>query len=122
MDGIALEWDVYQQKCPSRMLIDRIADKWVLLVLGIIEQGPVRFNELLRRVEGISKKSLTETLRTLERDGLILREVVTKSPIAVKYSITPLGRTLAQAAEALRIWAHGHMDEVLEARDRFDRE
>jgi DNA-binding HxlR family transcriptional regulator len=103
MSGIALEWDVYQQNCPSRMMIDRIADKWVLLILGIVEQGPVRFKQLRRRVEGISQKSLTEALRSLECEGLVKREVIDTSPVAVEYSITPLGRTLAQGAEAVRL-------------------
>lgn len=118
---IATEWDVYQQKCPTRMVMSRIADKWVLLALGMIEQGPKRFNQLRRDIEGISQKSLTETLRTLERDGLVRREVVTKSPMAVEYSITPLGRTLAQAAEAVRAWSETHIEEVLAAQQRFDK-
>jgi DNA-binding HxlR family transcriptional regulator len=120
MSGFALEWDVYQQACPSRMMIDRIADKWVLLILGIVEHGPVRFNQLRRQVEGISQKSLTETLRGLERDGLVRREVIASSPVAVEYSITPLGQTLAQAAETVRLWAQAHMDEVIAAQRRFD--
>ena len=120
MDSIDLEWDVYQQQCPSRLVMERIADKWVLLILGLLEIEPARFNELLRRVEGISKKSLTETLRSLQRDGLVHREVITASPIAVRYSITPLGRTLGQAAEAMRLWSQQHMDDVLAARERYD--
>ena len=120
LGGIALEWDVYQQNCPSRMMMDRIADKWVLLILGIVEEGPVRFNQLRRQVEGISQKSLTRTLRGLERDGLIKREVIASSPVAVEYSITSLGHTLTQAAEAIRGWAQTHMDDVLAAQRRFD--
>jgi DNA-binding HxlR family transcriptional regulator len=120
MRDITVEWDVYQQKCPTRMVMSRIADKWVLLALGIIERGPIRFNQLRRENEGISQKSLTETLRTLERDGLVIREVIASSPIAVEYSITPLGRTLGHAAEAVRAWSETHIEEVLAAQQTFD--
>ncbi|MBO9669177.1 MAG: helix-turn-helix transcriptional regulator [Sphingobium sp.] len=120
MRDITVEWDVYQQKCPTRMVMSRIADKWVLLALGIIERAPIRFNQLRREIEGISQKSLTETLRTLERDGLVRREVIASSPIAVEYSITPLGRTLGHAAGAVRLWSETHIEEVLAAQQIFD--
>lgn len=122
MTDISLEWDVYQQQCPSRLMMSRIADKWVLLILGLLAEGPVRFNQLRRQIEGISQKSLTEALRGLERDGLIARTVIASSPVAVEYSITPLGRTLAQAAEPLRTWAQSYMDEVITAQRQFDRD
>lgn len=120
MRNITVEWDVYQQNCPTRMVMSRIADKWVLLALGIIRRGPVRFNQLRRQIEGISQKSLTDTLRTLERDGLVHREVITASPIAVEYSITSLGQTLAEAADAVRAWTETHIEEVLASQQDFD--
>lgn len=120
MHDIAVEWDVYQEKCPTRMVMSRIADKWVLLVLGIIERGPARFGQLRREIEGISQKSLTQTLRALERDGFVNRRVIVTSPIAVEYSITTLGRTLAQAAEAVRTWSETHIEEVLAAQQEYD--
>jgi DNA-binding HxlR family transcriptional regulator len=120
MRSLKDEWDVYQQKCPSRTVISRIADKWVILALGMLESGPKRFNQIRREIEGISQKSLTETLRTLERDGLVRRKVITSSPIAVEYSITPIGRTLARAVDSVRSWTESNMEEVLASQRRFD--
>lgn len=120
MNGIMVEWDVYQENCPSRVMMSRIADKWILLILGIVAREPTRFNQLRREIEGISQKSLTEALRALERDGLVRREVIAQSPMAVEYSITPMGRSLAQAAEAVRRWTETHMEDVLEAQRQFD--
>jgi DNA-binding HxlR family transcriptional regulator len=121
MTSLAVEWDVYQQNCPSRVVLDRIADKWAMLILGRIAEGPCRFNELKRMVEGISQKMLTQTLRSLERDGLLVRNILPLSPIGVEYSITPLGLTLTDAVETVRRWTEMHMDEVVAAQEEFDR-
>jgi DNA-binding HxlR family transcriptional regulator len=112
--------DCFRSQCPARLALDRVADKWVMLAFGALEDGPARFNMLKRRIEGVSQKMLTSTLRALERDGLVARRVIDTSPVSVEYSITPLGRTLAVSARALREWSHAHLDEVLAAQAAYD--
>jgi DNA-binding HxlR family transcriptional regulator len=113
-------WDPYSAQCPTRLALDRIADKWTVLVLGLLAGEPRRFNQLRRRIEGISQKMLTQTLRSLERDGLVHRRVFATVPVTVEYSITPLGRTLVATVDALRRWAETHIEEVLKAQRRHD--
>ena len=110
----------YASDCPTRMVLDRIADKWAVLVLGLLMDGPVRFNSLRRVVQGISQKMLSQTLKSLERDGLVSRKAIATVPVTVEYAITPLGRTLAKPMDALRIWAETHMDEVIANQQRYD--
>lgn len=110
----------YASDCPTRMVLDRIADKWAVLVLGLLMDGPVRFNSLRRVVQGISQKMLSQTLKSLERDGLVSRKAIATVPVTVEYAITPLGKTLAKPMDALRIWAETHMDEVLANQQRYD--
>jgi DNA-binding HxlR family transcriptional regulator len=110
----------YSADCPTRMALDRIADKWTALLLGLLDQSPLRFNQLRRAVEGLSQKMLSQTLKALERDGLVTRAAIATVPVTVEYSITPLGRTLAQALAPLVVWASAHIDEVLRARERYD--
>lgn len=112
----------YASDCPTRMVLDRIADKWAVLVLGLLMDGPVRFNSLRRVVQGISQKMLSQTLKSLERDGLVSRKAIATVPVTVEYAITPLGRTLAKPMDALRIWAETHMDEVIANQQRYDAE
>jgi len=102
------------------MLLDRIADKWAVLVLGLLMDGPVRFNRLRRTVEGISQKMLSQTLKSLERDGLVSRKAMATVPVTVEYAVTPLGRSLAAPMDALRIWAETHMEEVIANQQRHD--
>ena len=111
----------YSADCPTRMALDRIADKWTVLLLGLIDAGPMRFNQLRRAIEGLSQKMLSQTLKGLERDGLIARRAFATVPVTVEYSITPLGRTLAEALAPLTGWASDHIGEVLQARERYDR-
>ena len=106
--------------CPSRILFDQIADKWSMMVLTVLDQGPLRFNEIKRRLEGVSQKALTQCLRRLERNGLVSRHVIPMSPVAVEYEITALGRTLQPPFKALYAWTMQHMDKVEEARSQFD--
>lgn len=106
--------------CPSRPLLDQIADKWSVLVLAALCRQPLRFNMLKRTLEGITQKALTQTLRRLERNGIIERRVVTASPIAVEYRITALGRTLKAPFEALHAWTREHLPDVERARAAFD--
>jgi len=108
--------------CPNRVLIEEIADKWTLLVVAALSRGPARFNQLKRALEPVTQKSLTQTLRRLERSGMVSRTVLDTSPVAVEYAISPLGRTLGGPFSALYRWAVAYRDEVEEARRRFDRQ
>jgi DNA-binding HxlR family transcriptional regulator len=100
--------------------LDRIADKWAVLVLGLLADGPVRFNQLRRQIQGISQKMLSQTLKSLERDGLVSRKVTPTVPVTVEYAVTPLGRTLSATVDSLRIWAETHMEQVLLAQQQYD--
>lgn len=110
----------YAAACPSRQVLDRIGDRWTVLLMGVLAGGPRRFTELAREVEGISQKMLTQTLRGLERDGLVTRTVFPTVPVRVDYELTPLGRTLRDPIAALERWATDHMDEVLAARAAYE--
>ena len=102
------------------MVLDRIADKWTVLVLALLDAGPMRFNQLRRAVDGLSQKMLSRTLKALERDGLITRRAFATVPVTVEYAITPLGRTLARALAPISDWAIANFGEVAEARARYD--
>ncbi len=106
--------------CPSRLLLDEIADKWSVLILAALCDGPLRFNAIKRRLEGITQKALTQSLRRLERNGIVARRVIAASPVAVEYRLTPLGRTLKQPFQALHAWTIDHLPAVEEARQAFD--
>jgi DNA-binding HxlR family transcriptional regulator len=112
--------DPNNANCPSRQALDRIADRWTILVLLALDDGPRRFTELARRIEGVSQKMLTQTLRGLERDGLITRTVHATVPPRVDYELTALGRTLGGPITAVRQWALDHMADVLAAREAYD--
>jgi len=103
-----------------RPVLEQIAHKWSILILTFLCEEPKRFNALKRRLDGITQKALTETLRRLERNGLVERTVTVASPIAVVYSITPLGRTLKDPILALYDWAVDHQDDMSKAQARFD--
>jgi DNA-binding HxlR family transcriptional regulator len=110
----------FSAECPSRVLFDQIADKWSILVLAVLDGGPLRFNAIKRHIEGVTQKALTQCLRRLERNGIIERRVLPLSPVAVEYEITPLGRTLQPPFKALYAWTMSNLGEVEEARQRFD--
>ncbi|BCK53312.1 winged helix-turn-helix transcriptional regulator [Nocardia wallacei] len=112
----------YLHRCPAREILAVLADKWVLLVLGVLrdEGGPIRFNDLRRRLDGITQKMLTQTLRTLEREGLVRRSVYPTVPPRVEYSLTDLGTDLGRVTHLLGAWTVEHKDEILSARERFD--
>ena len=110
------------EECKIREIIDRVGDKWSMLVLNILGDGPQRFSALRRAIEGISQRMLTRTLRLLERDGLVRRTVYPTVPPQVEYALTPLGCTLQEPVRALAAWAGAHQAEVLAARARFDAE
>lgn len=113
-------YNVYHKNCPARMVFDRLADKWALLIVHLLEERPIRFNQLRREIQGVSQKVLSQTLRKLERDGLIKREVITSMPIAVEYSLTTLGRTLADAINPLKAWSEANIETVLAAQKAYD--
>jgi DNA-binding HxlR family transcriptional regulator len=115
-----LAYDAFLAGCPSRQLLDRLSDKWVTLVMAALAGGPARYSELARHIAGVSQKMLSQTLRELERDGLITRTVTPSVPIRVDYELTELGRSLLVVVEALKAWAERHMDQILEARETFD--
>ena len=107
--------------CPSRLLLDQIADKWSVLILAALCHEPLRFNAIRRRLEGITQKALTQSLRRLERNGIVARRVITASPVAVEYRITPLGHSLEQPFQALYAWTFENLPGVERARQEFDR-
>ena len=114
------EYDAFVADCPSRQLLDRLSDKWVTLALVALEAGPRRYSELSRTMAGVSQKMLTQTLRTLERDGLVSRTVTASVPVTVTYEMTDLGRSLHGVVGLLKDWAEEHMDQVQSHRQRYD--
>src|SRR5262245_47283138 len=115
------EINVFLAACPRRPLLDRLSDKWVGLAICALEPGSQRFSELARAVAGVSQKMLTQTLRSLERDGLVEREVTPSVPVRVDYRLTDLGRSLLPVMAAVHDWAELHMREVNTAREDYDR-
>ncbi|WP_405093847.1 winged helix-turn-helix transcriptional regulator [Micromonospora sp. NBC_01392] len=102
-------------------MLDQIGSKWAVLVLGELgRHGACRFTQLRQQLAGVSEKMLTQTLRTLERDGLLLRTVYPEVPIRVEYELTPLGQTLRGPLKALTDWSVQHIEEVLDAREEYD--
>jgi DNA-binding HxlR family transcriptional regulator len=129
-----VNYDAFLAQCPSRQLLDRISDKWVALILAALgSDGPhpsktdrvnrprsMRYSELSRRLAGVSQKMLTQTLRALERDGLVVRTVTPTVPVTVTYELTDLGLSLHQLMRDIKMWAEAHMDEVLANRTQYD--
>ena len=122
------EYDAFLAGCPSRKLLDRISDKWVTLILAALGSGPgcageprpMRHSELARLLAGVSQKMLTQTLRSLERDGLITRTAKPTVPVTVSYELTDLGLSLHQMMRGIKTWAETHMDDVLANREAHD--
>ena len=129
------EYDVFLAQCPSRQLLDRLSDKWVTLILAALGSGggshrpgadcageprSMRYSELLRLLVGVSQKMLTQTLRSLERDGLVTRTVTPTVPVTVTYELTGLGLSLQHVMRGIKDWAETHMDEVLANRVVYD--
>ena len=115
--------DVLDQGCESRQALDRIADKWTALVVyALVRGGSRRHGQLRREIQGISQKMLTQTLRSMERDGLVHRRVIDRVPPHVEYTLTPLGMTLTEPLTAICRWAMDHLPEVQAAREGFDGE
>ncbi len=125
------QYDAFLAVCPSRQLLDRISDKWVTLVLCALGSGgsrpadadgprPMRYSELARLLAGVSQKMLTQTLRSLERDGLVTRTATPTVPVTVTYELTDLGLSLHQMVRGIKTWAETHMDDVLASRAACD--
>lgn len=132
-----VEYDAFLAMCPSRQLLDRLSDKWVTLVLCALGSGgdrtvdtdrpgrprpsrSLRYSELSRQLAGVSQKMLTQTLRSLERDGLVVRTVTPTVPVTVTYELTGLGLSLHEAVRTIKTWAEMHMDDVLARREAHD--
>jgi DNA-binding HxlR family transcriptional regulator len=122
MVHLEMKWNPYAAKCPTRQLLDRISDKWVVLVLGLLEDGPKRFSVLKREIDGISQKMLSQTLRALERDGLLTRRAFPTVPVTVEYELTALGRSLNVALNPMIKWAIANMNRVVKARESFEKD
>jgi len=114
------DWNVMMSTCPSRTSLARIANKWTAMIVIALDGGPLRFGELRAAVAGISGKVLADTLRDLERDGLVRRDAYDEMPPRVDYELTRLGATLREPLRALATWAEDHFDEVLASRARYD--
>ncbi|MEV7378957.1 winged helix-turn-helix transcriptional regulator [Streptomyces lydicus] len=104
--------DVYAAQCPGREVFDLLANKWTALAIGAMEEGPQRFGALQRRLQGVSPKVLTQTLRRLESGGFVDRTVIPAVPLHVEYALTDLGRSVAQPLAAVRHWVEAHLDEI----------
>jgi|HigsolmetaAR202D_1030399.scaffolds.fasta_scaffold35197_2 DNA-binding HxlR family transcriptional regulator len=114
-------FDAFDAHCPSRRLLDTIGDKWAsLTIVALGLNGRLRYTELAKRIDGVSQKMLTQTLRNLERDGLVTRTVTPTVPIRTDYELTPLGASLLPVLRHLKEWAEAHMGEVDAARDAYD--
>ncbi len=112
--------DVYLRECASRSVLQLLANKWTFLVLGALSDGPMRFGVLLRRADGITQKSLTQTVRGLERDGLLSRTVYPTIPPRVEYALTDLGRSVSGLIGQIHIWAEANLPTIVAAREDYD--
>jgi DNA-binding HxlR family transcriptional regulator len=110
----------YSAGCATRRILDRIGDRWTVLIVGVLGEGEARFSELRRRIEGVSQKMLTQTLRGLERDGLVRRTVHPEVPVRVVYALTEAGRTLLEPLRALQQWSIEHLGDVATAQSAYD--
>jgi DNA-binding HxlR family transcriptional regulator len=106
--------------CPMLTILEAVANKWAVLALANLWRGPVRFNQLRRDIGEVSQKMLSQTLKTMERDGLVSREVFATTPVSVEYRLTPLGETLVATVAALRNWSEAHIQDVHASRRRYD--
>ena len=124
--ALASRFEVWQQaafdpaRCPVRDVLDRIGDRWTMLILIAVAAAPRRFGALHRAIPDISRRMLTQSLRTLERDGLITRHVFATTPPGVEYRLSPLGQSALEPLAALVAWAEARHDDVRDARHRFD--
>jgi DNA-binding HxlR family transcriptional regulator len=118
---IVLAPDAFLKVCPSRAVLARVGQKWTVLVMVALQGHPSRFGDILRRLEGVSQKMLTQTLRAMERDGLVERCIFDERPLRVEYALSPLGRSLLPLVSALKDWAEQSLAAVEASNRRFDR-
>lgn len=116
------EPELFTLNCPTQQILDVIADKWSVIVLYCLAYRPRRYKEIQRRIEGISQKVLTQTLRKLERYGLVERQVLSEMPPSVEYSLSSLGETLIEPLLAIASWSREHFSEVIQSCDRYDQQ
>ena len=113
-------WNVFNKNCPTRLVLDRIADKWTILVVSPLETETKRFGELKKEIDGISQKMLTKTLKGMERDGLIKRKAYPTIPPKVEYSLTDLGVTLVEMLQNIQFWAENNIEQIIKSQNKFD--
>ncbi len=113
-------WSPYSKNCPTREVLNRIGDKWTVLIVGTLSDGPLRYSQIAERVDGVSQKMLTQTLRSMERDGMVRRTIFPQIPPRVEYELTQLGDTLREPLKVLENWAMGNMSSILVARVAYD--
>ncbi|KUL52079.1 winged helix-turn-helix transcriptional regulator [Streptomyces sp. NRRL S-1521] len=120
VDSTDRAFDVFSRQCPSRSTLEHVTGRWGALTLGALHGGTFRFNELRRRVDGVSEKMLSQTLHALERDGLVRRDAQPTNPPRVDYRLTPLGQGVAERLLALIGFVEGRQGDVLRAQERYD--
>ncbi len=120
VDQLFSRGDVFDPDCPTRLVLDRIGDKWTVLAVLLLSKGPLRFTELRDGIGRVAPKVLTQTLRRLQRDGLITREVFAEVPPRVVYTLTPLGESLIGPIRAVSDWAEEHMPAISAAQNSYD--
>ena len=119
LDDEIVQWDT-RAECEVRQILDRVADKWSLLVIAMLERRTMRFNELRRSIDGVSQRMLTVTLRHLERDGLVSRTIFPEVPPRVEYRLTAMGQSLHEMLKALVVWTEDHQQQISAARAAYD--
>jgi DNA-binding HxlR family transcriptional regulator len=115
-----LTYNIYSKSCPARAFFDRLADHWSLLILSLLRKEAFRFNQIKREVEGISQKVLSQKLKQLERDGLIIRTAFATVPVTVEYCLTDLGHDFAKTIEQFACWAEQNIQQVKQAQKVYD--
>ena len=118
LDGLSA--DAFLSQCASRTVLNALADKWTCLLVDALKSGPVRFGGLRRKLDGITQKSLTPSLRTMERDGIVVRTVYPTIPPRVDYELSELGQSVITLMAGIKLWSETHVTEILAARDRYD--
>jgi DNA-binding HxlR family transcriptional regulator len=122
LEPVEIERNPYRAGCPTRKILDRIGDRWTVLIIGALGSESRRFSYLLHQVEGISQKMLTQTLRALERDGLLTRTVYAEVPLRVEYKLTKSGSSLLSPLAALEKWSIGHFGEISVSQTKYDKQ
>jgi len=116
----SLVYNAFLAECPTRQLLDAISDKWVTLIMTALAEQSLRYSELRRLIAGVSQKMLTQTLRSLERSGLVSRTITASVPVRVDYALTPLGESLLPVVAAVKSWAEANIEQVRDAQQKFD--